>query len=64
MLRKIFIGGNWKCNNSLKASVELVENVYNKISFDTSKVGKKKPRENSISRNKLIPLSCLLNTPC
>eukprot|EP00330_Aristerostoma_sp_ATCC50986_P004075 CAMPEP_0114579734 /NCGR_PEP_ID=MMETSP0125-20121206/4087_1 /TAXON_ID=485358 ORGANISM="Aristerostoma sp., Strain ATCC 50986" /NCGR_SAMPLE_ID=MMETSP0125 /ASSEMBLY_ACC=CAM_ASM_000245 /LENGTH=251 /DNA_ID=CAMNT_0001770727 /DNA_START=62 /DNA_END=813 /DNA_ORIENTATION=- len=37
-LRKLFIGGNWKCNNSLVQTQDLVKNVYNKLDFDTNKV--------------------------
>ena len=37
-MRKIFIGGNWKCNNNLQKSLDLVKNVYNKISYDPAKV--------------------------
>lgn len=40
MIRKLFIGGNWKSNNTLKQSTELVEKVYNTIALDASKVGK------------------------
>lgn len=38
--RKIFIGGNWKSNNTLKQSTELVQKIYNTIALDTTKVGK------------------------
>lgn len=37
-LRKIFIGGNWKCNNTLAQSQALVQDVINKIQFDPAKV--------------------------
>jgi triosephosphate isomerase (TIM) len=30
-LRKLFVGGNWKCNNTLSQTQELVKNVYNKL---------------------------------
>lgn len=40
MIRKIFIGGNWKSNNLLASSEKLVADVYNKIQFDTNKIGK------------------------
>jgi len=36
--RKLFIGGNWKCNNTLAQTKELVENTLNKIKFDQNKV--------------------------
>lgn len=39
--RKIFIGGNWKSNNTLKQSTELVQKIYNTIGLDATKVGKK-----------------------
>jgi triosephosphate isomerase (TIM) len=32
--RRKFVGGNWKCNNTLQQSLDLVENVYNKLDFD------------------------------
>lgn len=32
--RKRFIGGNWKSNNTLAKSLELVESVVNKLEFD------------------------------
>ena len=38
MSRKIFIGGNWKCNGSLQSVKELVGNVLNKAEFDSTKV--------------------------
>ena len=38
MQRKIIIGGNWKCNNSLSASEKLVADVLNKVEFDSSKI--------------------------
>lgn len=37
-LRRLFIGGNWKCNNTLAQTKDLVENTLNKIKFDQSKV--------------------------
>lgn len=37
-LRKLFIGGNWKCNNTLAQTKDLVENTLNKIKFDQNKV--------------------------
>jgi len=36
--RKLFIGGNWKCNNTLAESKHLVENIINKLSFDEHRV--------------------------
>lgn len=38
-MRKLFIGGNWKCNNTVKQSQELVLNVINKMSYDASRIG-------------------------
>jgi len=37
-LRRLFIGGNWKCNNTLAQTKELVEGTLNKIKFDQNKV--------------------------
>lgn len=31
--RRRFIGGNWKSNNTLAKSLELVDNVVNKLEF-------------------------------
>lgn len=36
--RKIFIGGNWKSNNTLAETRNLVSNVINKITFNTERV--------------------------
>ena len=36
--RKIFIGGNWKCNNTLADTRSLVSNVINKLSYDSNKI--------------------------
>ena len=33
--RRLLIGGNWKCNNTLKVSHSLVKNVINKLNFNT-----------------------------
>lgn len=38
-LRKLFIGGNWKSNNTLSDSKQLVETVINKLEFDDNRVG-------------------------
>jgi triosephosphate isomerase len=32
--RKRFVGGNWKSNNTLAKSLELVDSVVNKLEFD------------------------------
>lgn len=34
LARKIFIGGNWKCNNTLADTRNLMNDVINKINFD------------------------------
>lgn len=38
-MRKLFIGGNWKCNNQLAASQGLVASLLDKLEFDQEKVG-------------------------
>lgn len=38
-VKKFFVGGNWKCNNTLAESKKLVEDVINKLDFDDNKVG-------------------------
>ena len=38
--RKLFIGGNWKSNNTVAKTTSLVNDVYNNIEFDTEKLGK------------------------
>lgn len=38
-VRRLLVGGNWKCNNTLKQSLKLVNNVVNKMKFDPKKVG-------------------------
>lgn len=37
-MRKVFIGGNWKSNGSLKFVEQHFTNVINKLKFDSSKV--------------------------
>lgn len=37
-LRRLFVGGNWKCNNTLAQSKDLVNSVLNKLNFDAAKV--------------------------
>jgi triosephosphate isomerase len=37
-LKKLFVGGNWKSNNTLAESKNLVENVLNKLDFDPNRV--------------------------
>lgn len=36
--RKLFIGGNWKCNNTLAETKALVSNIVDKIKFDSNKI--------------------------
>lgn len=36
--RRLFVGGNWKCNNTLAQTKDLVNKVYNKLKFDSNKV--------------------------
>jgi triosephosphate isomerase len=38
-MRKLFIGGNWKCNNSLIQSQMLVSSLLDNLKFDPEKVG-------------------------
>lgn len=37
-LRRLFVGGNWKCNNTLSQTKDLINNTLNKIRFDQNKV--------------------------
>ncbi|KAL4469477.1 hypothetical protein ABPG74_004730 [Tetrahymena malaccensis] len=37
-IRRLFVGGNWKCNNTLAQTKDLVNSVLNKLHFDPSKV--------------------------
>lgn len=39
-MRKLFIGGNWKCNNSLAQTQSLVGSLLDKLEFDPNAVGK------------------------
>lgn len=36
--KKLFVGGNWKSNNTLKQTKDLIENVVNKLKFDKNKI--------------------------
>jgi len=36
--RRLFIGGNWKSNGTMKSTQTLVKDVVNKIEFDTKKM--------------------------
>ena len=38
MTRKLFIGGNWKSNNTLSQTKDLVKNTINKILYDPTKL--------------------------
>ena len=37
--RKLFVGGNWKCNNTFADTEKLVINTLNKMVFDANKLG-------------------------
>jgi triosephosphate isomerase len=37
-MRKLFVGGNWKQNGTLKFATEFPEKVLNKLQFDQSRV--------------------------
>lgn len=37
--RKLFVGGNWKSNNTLEQTKDLVNNVINKMEYDPKIVG-------------------------
>jgi len=37
MSKKLFVGGNWKCNPLLNESIALAKDVYNNLQFDTNK---------------------------
>ena len=36
---KLFIGGNWKSNNTLNDSVNIVKNTINPLKYNPDKVG-------------------------
>lgn len=36
--RKLFVGGNWKSNNTVQQTRILVESVLNNVHFDKSKI--------------------------
>jgi triosephosphate isomerase len=40
--RKLFVGGNWKSNNTIEQTKDLINNVINKIEYDPNIVGKNK----------------------
>ena len=37
-MRKLFFGGNWKCNNTLVQTQDLITSVLDKLEFDPEKV--------------------------
>jgi triosephosphate isomerase len=37
--RRLLVGGNWKCNNTLAQSKALITSVINGLKFTPSKVG-------------------------
>lgn len=37
--RKVFMGGNWKCNNNLVTTKAIVESIVDQLHFDPSRVG-------------------------
>ena len=43
--RRLFIGGNWKSNNTLEQTKELVQTVINKIDFDPKAIGTSSPMQ-------------------
>lgn len=34
------MGGNWKCNNNLVGTKNIIESVLDQLAFDTNRVGK------------------------
>ena len=38
-MRKLFFGGNWKCNNTLAQTQDMVTSVLDKLEYDAEKVG-------------------------
>ena len=38
-MRKIFIGGNWKCNNTLPQTQQMITNIIDPLEFNQDKVG-------------------------
>ena len=38
-MRKVFMGGNWKCNNTLGQTKQLIEGVIDRLEFDPQRVG-------------------------
>lgn len=37
-MRKLFVGGNWKCNGTVQFAKDFPEKVLNKVKYDSSKV--------------------------
>lgn len=38
-MRKVFIGGNWKCNNTLAKTKTIMDEVIDQLEFDPERVG-------------------------
>ena len=38
-MRKLFFGGNLKCNNTLSQTQDMITSVLDKLEFDAEKVG-------------------------
>ena len=38
-MRRFFVGGNWKSNNTVAQTQSLVNGIINKLVFDPKKVG-------------------------
>jgi hypothetical protein len=39
IMRKLFFGGNWKCNNTLAQTQGLVSSLLDKLEFDPQQAG-------------------------
>ena len=39
LARKLFVGGNWKCNQTLQQTKDLVGTVINQLKYNENKVG-------------------------
>jgi|JI10StandDraft_1071094.scaffolds.fasta_scaffold4357154_1 triosephosphate isomerase len=39
LMRKLFFGGNWKCNNTLAQTQGLVGSLLDKLEFDPQEAG-------------------------
>lgn len=38
-MKKVFIGGNWKCNNTLSQTQQMINNIVDHLEFNENKVG-------------------------